>query len=65
MTLDKILRGFTKTIAQLDSFENSQRDEVDHQSKVITIAQGLRAEAEGQLDRATKIKKNLMNMLEV
>lgn len=64
MTLDRITKGFVKTIKQLDNFVKVQDLEIERAKKSQFIAKNKENMAAAQKAKAQKIKQNIEGIIQ-
>ena len=63
MTLDKILKGFNKTIKQLDAFIEKQEVTIDENKKMVATLELDNIDKTDARDKAENIKKKLESLV--
>ena len=60
---DGVFKSFNKLMTQLDQITVNSSAEIEEQKRVIAEAEAKRASAEGDVDRASRIKARLEDLL--
>lgn len=63
-SVDSIMKTFNKTIFDLERLEERKHTEIEDIDGIISVAEDQRSKAVSEINRAEKIRKNLVKIME-